>query len=376
MARRGENIRKRNDGRWEGRYKNGVKDDGTNKYISVYGKSYTEVKNKLIEIKRGIVCFEKNPYVEKKFEEVLTLWLKSNQIKIKGATENKYNYMIEKHIKPQLGSKRISTLTVPVINNFLFEKMENGRLDGKGGLSASYVKTMAIIIESAMRFAADEGFCQPLRNQVVKPSSVKKEMRILSLSAQQHFESMAANDIDETVTGVYIALYTGLRIGEVCALSWDDIDFNTQIIHVRHTVTRVQKNRGSSCSSTLIIDVPKTKASIRDIPISPMLLPILMRMKDQSISPYVISTQPNFISTRTFDYRYKKLFKDFGIPEVNFHALRHTFATRCVEVGIDVKSLSQMLGHSSVATTLNTYVHPSIETMRFQMEKLCSLTVR
>ena len=370
MARKGENIRKRNDGRWEGRYKSGTKDDGTIKYTSVYGKSYTEVKNKLIEIKRGAFCTDNNPYLEKKFAEVLTLWLKSNQLKVKGSTQTKYSYMINKHIEPILGRKRISTLTVPIINDFLLDKLNNGRLDGSGGLSQSYVKTMAIIIESALNFAVAEGYCQPLRNQIIKPSLVKKEMQILSVSAQQHFESLAVNDINETITGIFIALYTGLRIGEVCALSWDDIDLDNQIIHVRHTISRVGNYNGTCYESALILDIPKTKASMRDIPISPLLLPVLIHMKSQSISNYVISTQQNFTSTRTFDYRYKKLFRDFGLPEINFHSLRHTFATRCVEVGVDIKSLSQILGHSNVATTLNTYVHPSMDTMRVQIEKL------
>ena len=175
MAKKGENIRKRNDGRWEGRYKSGQKADGTAKYTSVYGKSYTEVKNKLINAKADIVSFEHNPYAEKRFGEILFLWLKSNQIKIKGATEAKYNYMIEKHIAPQLGGIRISKITTPLINNFLYEKGINGRLDGKGGLSAYYVKTMAVIIESTMRFAYNEGFCSPLKSQV-RNLLLKREM--------------------------------------------------------------------------------------------------------------------------------------------------------------------------------------------------------
>lgn len=374
MARKGENIRKRKDGRWEGRYKSGYKSDGSTKYSSVYGKSYAEVKNKLLHIKQDTTCFDHNPHTEKKFDEVLFLWLKSNQIKIKGATESKYRYMIERHIIPQLGNKRISSISTPMINNFLYEKTDNGRLDGKGGLSASYVKTMAVIIESAMKFAYNEGFCAPLKSQVLKPSSTKNNVPILSLAAQQQFEKMTASDVDETKTGIYIALYAGLRIGEICALAWDDVDFDSQIIHVRHTVTRVHHNQNDSTSSSLIIDVPKTKASIRDIPIAQMLLPILNYMKAQSSSKYVISTQTNFVSTRTFDYRYKKVFRDLGIPEINFHALRHTFATRCIEVGMDVKSLSQMLGHSNVSITLNTYVHPSMDTMRTQMQKLCTLS--
>lgn len=376
MARRGENIRKRKDGRWEGRYKSSIKPDGKSKYISVYGKSYTEVKNKLSEIKNGLYCFKSSPYIEKNFGDVLMLWLKSNRIKLKGSTENKYKYMIEKHIKPQLGGRRISTVTASVINDFLLEKKRQGRLDGGGGLAASYVKTMAIIIESAIKFAAAEGFCKPLNNQILKPPGVKKEPEILSLSAQKHFECSVGDSVNETITGIYIGLYAGLRIGEVCALSWNDIDFASQIICVRHTVSRVEKC-DSNCGkgSVLIIDTPKTNASIREIPIPSILLHILMRMKEFSVSEYVISTHSGFLSTRTFDYRYKKVLRELGIPVVNFHAFRHTFATRCIEVGMDIKSLSQILGHANVSTTLNTYVHPSMDTIRRKIEKLQALTI-
>lgn len=374
MAKKGENIRKRKDGRWEGRYKSGQKTDGTAKYTSVYGKSYSEVKNKLINAKADIVSFERNPYAEKKFGEILFLWLKSTQIKIKGATEAKYNYMIKKHIVPQLGGIRISKITTPLINNFLYEKSINGRLDGKGGLSASYVKTMAIIIEATMRFAYDEGFCSPLKSQVLKPIAEKKDVPVLSLVDQQQFERFASDNIDQTKTGIYIALYAGLRIGELCALSWDDVDLESQIIHIRHTVTRIRQKNGDTEKTSLIIDIPKTKASIRDIPIAQTLLPILSYMKAQSASKYVVSSHTDFISPRTFDYRYKKVFHEIGIPVINFHALRHTFATRCIEVGMDVKSLSQMLGHANISITLNTYVHPSMDAMRSQMQKLCTLS--
>ncbi len=371
MARKGENIRKRKDGRWEGRYKSGIKPDGKSKYTSVYGKSYTEVKNKLTEIKRGLACFNCSPYIEKRFSDVLILWLKSNKIKLKGSTENKYKYMIEKHIKPQLGGRWISTVTAPIINDFLLEKKNHGRLDGKGGLAASYVKTMAIIIESAIKFAAAEGFCRPLKNQITKPLTIKKEIQILSISMQKHFEHSVMDDIDETVTGIYIALYAGLRIGEICALSWDDIDFNSQIIHVRHTVSRVeQSNSDNSKSSILIIDTPKTRTSIREIPISKSLLHILMHMKESSTSEYVISTHSGFLSPRTFDYRYKCVLRRLGMPAVNFHTFRHTFATRCIEVGMDIKSLSKILGHANVSITLNTYVHPSMDIIRGQLERL------
>lgn len=377
MARKGENIRKRKDGRWEGRYKNGLRENGTAKYASVYGKTYTEVKNKLVEHKRTIFLCENDPYTEKRFDEILVMWMKSHQIKIKESTEAKYHYAIERHIKPLLGLKKVSSLTAPVINRFLFEKRQSGRLDGGGGLSASYVKTMAIIIDSAIKFACNEGYCRPLKSAITKPTVGKKEPDILSVAAQQRFERLAITAPDETVTGIFIALYAGLRIGEICALTWENIDFEKQIIRVRHTVTRVPvKTDFSATGSVLKIDVPKTKASIRDIPISPILMPILKTMKCRSVSKYVISNREGFVSTRTFDYRYKKVLKKFGIRAINFHALRHTFATRCVEVGMDIKSLSQMLGHSNVSITLNTYVHPSMDTMRTQIEKLGMVMAR
>ena len=141
---------------------------------------------------------------------------------------------------------------------------------------------------------------------------------------------------------------------------------------MRHTVARV-KSEDSSNTTHLIIDTPKTKASIRDIPISSALLPILIKMKEKSISPYVISDTNSFVSPRTYEYRYHRILDKCNIQSVNYHTLRHTFATRCIEAGVDVKSLSEMLGHANVGITLNTYVHSSMEMKRSQLEKLSLL---
>ena len=370
MARKGENIRKRADGRWEGRYKNGVKENGMGRYVSVYGKTYTEVKNKLLEARRDAFHGSGTPCTEKKFEDLLAIWLETNQVRIKGATKAKYQHVIEKHIRPSLGKKRLSGITVSLINNFLYSKTASGRLDGRGGLSASYVKTMAIIIGSAMKFAVAEGYCPPLRNPIIKPPLVKSEKQILSVAAQRRFENYSVHNIDETVTGIYIALYAGLRIGEICALSWKDIDFSAKVLHVRHTLSR-----SADGSATLALETPKTKASVRDIPLSPVLLSVLHSMKGRSKSEYVVSSKNSYISTRTLEYRFKRLFSQLELPEINFHGLRHTFATRCVELGVDIKSLSQILGHANVAVTLNTYVHPSMDAMRKQLDKLQIVSV-
>lgn len=181
------------------------------------------------------------------------------------------------------------------------------------------------------------------------------------------------HNIDETKLGILISLNTGLRIGEVCALSWDDIDFERQIFHIRSTVARV-KSMDSGVNSKLIIDKPKTKSSLRDIPIPSKLLTILVSMKKQSKGKYVVSAENSFVSPRTYEYRYHKILDEYNIPSVNYHTLRHTFATRCIEVGVDVKTLSEILGHANVSITLNTYVHSSMELKRQQLEKLSILS--
>lgn len=375
MSKRGDNIHKRRDGRWEGRYKKGRNQNGTIQYGSVYGKSYREVKKKLAELPPAPqqVNIPKNH--ERSFGEVLTLWMENNRLRLKGGTINKYHNLIETHIMPDLGKVKISALTATMINSFLTQKLQSGRLDHKGGLSASYVRSIMLIINAALKYAVDEQMCLPFKTPICKPVAIKKDLPILSLEEQKRLESHLLLDLDQTKAGILISLHTGLRIGEICALAWDDIDLQDHVIRVRHTVARVQNNNTDSLKSTnLIIDSPKTKASTRDIPISSVLLPILIAISKSSSSRYVISNADGFVSPRTFEYRYHRLLDESGVSSVNYHALRHTFATRCIEAGVDVKSLSEMLGHANVGVTLNTYVHSSMEMKRNQLEKLTSLS--
>lgn len=373
MSRRGENIRKRKDGRWEGRYKIGIKENGDTKYSSVYGRTYSECKSKLENEKISTLEGIKTSSARLRFKDVLLLWLSINQIRIKKSTEAKYKNMIETHILPELGNIYVSDLNSNIINIFLDKKLKHGKVSGKGGLSPSYVKTIAVIIESALKYAQSEGYCLPLNSPILKPSIKKKELKILTPATQEVFEKILLKNTDETKLGIFIVLQTGLRLGEICALIWDDIDFKSKTINVKNTITRVRCDKGET-KSKLIIDTAKTESSIRKIPISSVLMPVLMKMHESAVSKYVVSNTNRFVSTRTFEYRYKSLLHKYGICEINFHALRHTFATRCIEAGVDVKSLSEILGHSNVSITLNTYVHPSMEVKRTQIEKLCIQT--
>ena len=187
---------------------------------------------------------------------------------------------------------------------------------------------------------------------------------------QNKLENYLLQDIDETKLGVYMSLYTGMRIGEICALSWEDVDLQNRVIYVRHTVVRIRTEEDGKVITKQIIDRPKTNASLRCIPICSSLLNVLGSYAEHSRSEYVVSNNPQFVLPRTYEYRYSRLLKLSNIPHINYHALRHTFATRCIESGVDVKSLSEILGHANVSITLNTYVHSSIELKREQLEKL------
>lgn len=375
MSKRGDNIHKRKDGRWEGRYKKGRSINGTLLYGSVYGKTYREVKEKLTsfpkEPKRDSISKEKG----KTFGEVLNLWMSNNRIRLKGGTVNKYQNLIDSHIMPELGLMQITDIDPTLINSFLDAKLNNGKLDGSGGLSPSYVRSIMLVINAALKYAVNEQLCTPFKSAVCKPSIPKTELVILSLEEQRKMENYLLRDFNLISAGIFISLHTGMRIGEICGLSWDDVDLTKQIIKIRHTVARVKNDTEKGTKTKLILDTPKTDASIREIPISTALIPVLTKLKLISSSGFVISGTNEFTKPRTFEYHYHKILDKCGITSVNFHALRHTFATRCVEVGVDIKSLSEILGHANVGITLNTYVHSSMEMKRTQLEKLAVLSV-
>lgn len=241
MPKRGDNIRKRNDGRWEGRYQIGRYDDGRIKYKSVYGRSYTDVKEKL---KESIINSSKSNIktLSITYSDVLKLWLSNNKINHKNATEYKYQYVIEKHIIPELGGYKMSQINSFIINQFLSEKLSSGRLVNGDKLSPAYVRIMMIIIKSSIDFAVAEELCQPLKSPINQIPLPKKEVNILSEDDYKKLKSFLMKDITPTKLGILISLYTGLRIGEICALSWEDIDLKENIIHVYHTVSRIKSD--------------------------------------------------------------------------------------------------------------------------------------
>lgn len=363
MPRKGENIRKRKDGRWEGRYRKGRDEVGKIIYGSVYSDSYANVKEKLHKAIAGETV--QRATTKSLFEEILDMWLENNRVKHKSSTHLKYKNMIETQIKPALGKLRIDRITASHINAFIDNKLRSGKLDGSGGLAPSYVRSIVIIISSVMDFAVSEEMCKPLKSKIFKPS-VKKpdEIKILTKAEQKALENYCLNNQNPVTLSILLSLHAGLRIGEICALRWDDIDISSGMLYIRHTASRIESDAGKTIWA---IEDPKTKSSNRDIPMNSFLKSLI---SDKRGSGFIASGTNKFICPRTFEYRFHRELKNAGISNINYHALRHTFATRCVEAGVDVKSLSEILGHSGVTITLNTYVHSSIEQKRLQLEKL------
>lgn len=356
MSKYGSSIYKRKDGRWEGRYVVGYKNNRSI-YKSVYAKSVNELEQKMQCI---LVNNIDKPIT---FIELIYSWLCYGKIKNKKSTHDKYNYIIDKHIKNEIGETRLKDLTSVQVNQFLNNKLKH--------YSSSYVKTMAIIIKSAIDYGHKEQLTELSNIQVNMPFSPKNEVIILELDEQRQLETYIKYNQSLTALGVMLSLYAGLRIGEVCALKWNNIDFKNHVITVDSTIIRIKNENNKWIYK---IGPPKTTHSKRDIPITDNLYRLLTAEFSNKKSPYIVSSQESFLNIRTFEYRYHKLLNDADLYPHHFHTFRHTFATRCIESGVDIKTLSEILGHSSVSFTLNTYVHPSFQEKCIQMEKLNNLT--
>ena len=351
MARRGENIYKRKDGRWEGRYRNGCKSDGTPKYSSIYGKSYSEVRS-VLAVKRSSVRSE-NVKCRLTFGELILLWLDNVRSSVKESTYANYRMKIDKHILPVLGKVQYENMTVNVLNDFTASKLSEK-------LSPKYVSDILILIKSVCKFAhrcynyanKAEFLILPRREDTIKKGSLNDAQQTVLL--QYLSESVLASE-----TGMLLSMSTGLRIGELCALKWSDIDLEKSIITVSHTMQRI-KNIGGTTATKIVISSPKSKSSARSIPIPDFMLPMLKKIKS-SPENYLLTGNRLYAEPRTMQYRFKSLLKKLKLPQINFHALRHMFATKCIALGFDVKTLSEILGHSSVEITLNRYVHSSME---------------
>lgn len=372
MSKKGENIYKRKDGRWEGRYIKFYDEKEKAKYGYVYAKSYSEVKRKLLDKKANshiqpILVSKSNVL----YENILDLYLQSIKVNVKESTYARYSHLIDKHIRPNLGKYQLYTITTQLIERFIERQLNDGRLDKKGALSPKTVTDILTIIKSSMEYAKYNNLnvvCD-LHKLTIKKKD--KQIRVLCQSEQDKLVKVLLDDMDLYKFGVLLSLYTGIRIGELCALRWEDLCIINSTLKVYKTMQRIQDTSAEAITKTkIIITEPKSKCSIRDIPLPEFLVNIAKQFSNNPKAFILTGNVNKYIEPRTMQNHFKSYIEESGIEYANFHSLRHTFATRCVEIGFELKTLSEILGHANVNITLNRYVHSSFDLKYTNMNKL------
>ena len=350
-----KNIYRRKDGRYEARVPLGKDESGKRRYRSFYGSSAEEAEYKMLAARESVAASA--GLTEMTVRELTLEYITAIRPRLKESSEANYRMKAEKHIIPAFGEIRCCLLKANDVYKFIESKL-------KSGLSARYVSDIIVLLKSIFRYASRVYGISNCLEGIVMPKRTKADIVILSKSEQSKLMSQLGDDL--TSLGVALSLHTGIRIGELCALQWKDIDLANRTITVRKTVQRI-KNFGGKTATKLVITEPKSASSARIIPIPDCLVAMLERFKD-SAEKYVLSGNCKPVEPRTLQYRFAAILKKANLPSVHFHSLRHAFATNCISLGFDVKTLSEILGHSSVEITLNRYVHSSLDRKRACMD--------
>jgi len=372
MSRKGENIYKRKDGRWEGRYLKRTP-DGKSRYGYVYAASYREVKSRL---QKAAALWETNPPRAKNDDLALSAvserWEKSIAKQVKESTFVKYHSIIVGHLLPALGSVNVEDMTHELIESFAITLL---RGEGKNGrpLAPRTVSDILCVLRSILRFARRNGAIIPCDGSSVRIRRPKVEIRVLSRWEQDELCRYLYDNITPRNVGLLLSLFAGLRVGEVSALRWEDISLEEKTIQVRHTMQRIQSLEPEGPRTHVVITTPKTSTSARVIPIPDDLAKIIASLPGDHRGFFLTGREDSYAEPRNMQCHFRSVLRKSGIDYANYHALRHTFATRCVELGFDVKSLSELLGHSTVTMTMDRYVHPSMEHKRENMQRLSEL---
>lgn len=363
MARRGENIYKRRDGRWEGRYIRGHTPSGKAEYGYVYAKTYAMCREK----QRQQMC---NATDAEKLPDTLTVgqasacFMNSKKGELKPSSYSRYDHIIRQHILPELGTIQLQELTEEKVTLFL-QRLQ------KRGLSAKSTRDIAVLLKSILKAGIKQYKCTCPGLGAALPAYRGKHTDVFTPHEISTLARQVVSAPDMTGLAILLVLNTGLRLGELCALKKSDIDMQSGTLRIERTVQRIEAHEGTQ----LVIQPPKSENSRRCVPLPADMLALLKKeIRKLPAEAFLLtgSTQRP-MEPRTMQYRYKAYLLRCGIRYRNFHTLRHTYATRCMECGVDTKSISEMLGHADVRITLRTYVHSSMTHKRQVIQSICFL---
>lgn len=290
------------------------------------------------------------------YKDYLDSWLESQKIYKKYSTYTNYFNIVHNQIIPNIGSIEVDHLDNDLLQKFVLGQLDHGRCDGKGGISYKYVKDVIAVLKLSLEKEID----------IQLPYHAPMEVEIFEKSDQITLINHLQSEITNKNFGILLTIHTGLRIGELCALKWSDINFDIQTLHINKTMIRTYTKEDGS---KLNVTPPKTRSSIRTIPLNKWIMQYAVLLRGQD-DEYICTGSSKYTEPNKYRLYYNRILKDLQIPHHKFHALRHTFATRCIECGCDYKSLSEILGHSNVSITMNLYVHPQMELKRKCVELL------
>lgn len=288
------------------------------------------------------------------FDSVLDGWLDSIRLRVKKSTYSTYSGAAARYIRPSLGRRAAESLSNLELAGFLSAAARN--------YSASTVRMVCHILRSSLAFAQERGRCLGLDSSLSPPRSELRETRVLEPEEQRQLECWLSGAEGPVELGILICMHTGIRLGEICALRWGDFSADGRVIFIRRTLQRLPVGEGER-KTALVFDTPKSRSSTRQIPVPAQFCAQIAEQR-RGAGCFVLTGTERPMEPRQFQRRFKAALSAAGVPDINFHALRHTFATNCVSLGCDPATLARILGHSDVSVTLNTYVHPSFEAMR------------
>lgn len=366
MARRGENIYKRKDGRWEGRSLN-----KSGKYHYFYAKTYKEVKEKMKDFREDKEKVKSNKY-NNASEQFLT-WLTGDvSSRVKPSTYESYYSCVYKHIIPFFMKKEYNCIEKKSVSGFVTYIRDDVLI-----AETSKKKILAIFKIALKEILKTSPQLHELLELVKLPSTDCGEVQVFTSREQRVIEQGALNAKDACSIGVILCFYTGIRLGELCALKWSDIDFESGTMSILRTVSRIRVFDSEKNKTTLHVGLPKSRKSIRKIPLPEFLLNLLISssLYTGNNTCFIFTGNEDPYNPRRFQKMFKKILRDNHIVDRKFHAIRHTFATRALELGVDIKTVSELLGHSGVSITLNVYAHSLMEHKKAAINKFNDLYI-
>ena len=283
-------------------------------------------------------------------------WLKEAKLTVKESSYYNFITISENHLLKKFDKIKIKNITEEIIQTYIYELYQNGRLDQTGGLEIRTIRDIILVLRLSLKYANKKKIHININwDNIIYPKDLKnRQVKAISKEEQQKLTQAIYMNLNRKSSGILMALFLGLRIGELCGIQMKDISIENKTISINKTVQRIYNKRLHK--TEIKISTPKTISSIREIPIPDLLVNVIKKYYTDDSETYYLTGKKKPTEPRTYRQYFQRFIKKHDLPKFKFHELRHTFAIRAIEIPeFDIKSLSEILGHKNVSFTLNTY---------------------